>query len=366
MRIAFLTDGIWPDAIGGMQKHSFYLIKYLALNDIKVDVYYAAENANVVIKNFSFDETLNIKFYKINFPKSSIKFPGHYLYSSYKFSKNIFKEFLNNQSYDFIYAQGFTSWYFCKKGVKVGSNLHGLEMFQFTKGFKHKLIQTLMRIPAKYIIKKSEISFSLGGKLTQILEQNNAKKILVTPIGIDDNWLTEPRNKNITTHFVFVGRNEWRKSVDSIYLSLKEISEFNYHFHFIGVNQPENLQSEKVSFYGEIKDPIKIKSILSKCDVLVCPSLAEGMPTVILEAMACGLAIIATDTGATSLLVNNKNGDLIEVNDAIQLKQSLLRFIEMENDELFQLKNESINLVKNQFLWSNSIKTTIQAIKSVL
>lgn len=366
MRIAFLTDGIWPDSIGGMQKHSYYLIKYLALNDIKVDVYYSAENANLVIKNFSFDETLNIKFYKINFPKSYIKFPGHYLYSSYKFSKNIYQEYMKNESYDFVYAQGFTSWFFCKKGVKVGSNLHGLEMFQFTKGFKHKLIQKLMRIPAKYIIKKSDVSFSLGGKLTQILEQNNAQKIIVTPIGIDENWLAEPKNKNNTTQFVFVGRNEWRKSVDSIFSCFKEISEFNYHFHFIGINQPEYVKSNNVSFYGEIKDTEKIKAIVKQCDVLVCPSLAEGMPTVILEAMACGLAIIATDTGATSLLVNNRNGDLIEVNNNNQLKQSIIKFIKMENDEILNLKKESYDLVKNHFLWSNSVKTTIQAIKSVL
>lgn len=366
MRIAFLTDGIWPDSIGGMQKHSFYLIKYLALNDIKVDVFYAAENANLVIKNFNFDETLNITFYKINVPNPSINFPGHYLYSSYLFSKNIYKEYLKHQPYEFVYAQGFTSWYFCKKGIKVGSNLHGLEMFQFTKGLKHKLIQFLMRIPAKYIIKNSDVSFSLGGKLTQILEHNKAKKVLVTPIGIDENWLTEPNSKDTTTQFVFIGRNEWRKSVVSIFSCINEMSELNFHFHFIGINQPENFNSKKVTFYGEIKDSEKIKSIIKQCDVLVCPSLAEGMPTVILEAMACGLAIIATDTGATSLLVNNKNGDLIEVNNLIQLKQSLIRFINMKKDELFQLKMESHYLVKNQYLWSNSVKTTIQAIKSVL
>ena len=44
MRIALLTDGLWPDTIGGMQKHSFYLAKYLALNGHHVDVYYCAND----------------------------------------------------------------------------------------------------------------------------------------------------------------------------------------------------------------------------------------------------------------------------------------------------------------------------------
>ena len=41
-------------------------------------------------------------------------------------------------------------------------------------------------------------------------------------------------------------------------------------------------------------------------DVLVVPSLSEGMPTVILEAMARGKAVIATDVGAVSDLVSEE------------------------------------------------------------
>ncbi|WP_081782592.1 hypothetical protein [Marinilabilia salmonicolor] len=41
MRIALLTDGIYPHIMGGMQKHSYYLAKYLARAGVKVDVYHA-------------------------------------------------------------------------------------------------------------------------------------------------------------------------------------------------------------------------------------------------------------------------------------------------------------------------------------
>ena len=40
MRIALLTDGIYPYVMGGMQRHSYYLAKYLARAGVHVDLYH--------------------------------------------------------------------------------------------------------------------------------------------------------------------------------------------------------------------------------------------------------------------------------------------------------------------------------------
>ena len=40
MRIAIFTTGIYPYITGGIQKHSYYLAKYLAKNKIYVDLYH--------------------------------------------------------------------------------------------------------------------------------------------------------------------------------------------------------------------------------------------------------------------------------------------------------------------------------------
>jgi glycosyltransferase involved in cell wall biosynthesis len=68
-------------------------------------------------------------------------------------------------------------------------------------------------------------------------------------------------------------------------------------------------------------------------DVLVCPSHHEGMPMVVLEAMACGLPIIATNVGGLPDLVQNGvNGLLVPPGQPDQLAAALhqLAF----NDEL--------------------------------
>ena len=57
------------------------------------------------------------------------------------------------------------------------------------------------------------------------------------------------------------------------------------------------------------------------------------MPTVILEAMACGCAIIATDVGAVKTMVNEKNGSLIKNDDIVTELEKAIKnyFIKKRN-----------------------------------
>ena len=76
MRIALLTDGIYPHILGGMQKHSFYLAKYFAQNKIQVDLYHPtyAFNEKTFLNCFTPEEITYIHPVFIDFPKSSTFF----------------------------------------------------------------------------------------------------------------------------------------------------------------------------------------------------------------------------------------------------------------------------------------------------
>jgi len=59
-------------------------------------------------------------------------------------------------------------------------------------------------------------------------------------------------------------------------------------------------------------------------DLLVLPSLSEGLPNVILEAMALGTPVLATKVGAVELVItNNQNGFLVESGDASKLSERI-------------------------------------------
>jgi glycosyltransferase involved in cell wall biosynthesis len=118
-------------------------------------------------------------------------------------------------------------------------------------------------------------------------------------------------------------------------------------------------------YHGPIQDEKKIQHILRDSDVLVCPSWSEGMPTVILEAMASGCAIIASDVGAISEQVNSENGILIEPGNKKQIKQAIEKIIQMDNEQLLEMKRNSIQKIKDKFLWENVADKTIEEIRRV-
>lgn len=81
-----------------------------------------------------------------------------------------------------------------------------------------------------------------------------------------------------------------------------------------------------VEFLGELPHP-QAMELLATCNLFVLPSYTEGFPNVILEAMALGKAIVATEVGAIPEMLNNNCGLLIQPKDVKSLANSLLKLI---------------------------------------
>ncbi|MCW3082863.1 MAG: glycosyltransferase family 1 protein [Bacteroidetes bacterium] len=372
MKVALLTDGIYPYVIGGIQKHSFYLAKYFALNKIEVDLYHTANDLSKAdsLDCFSEEEKKYIHSYTIPFPKLD-KFPGHYIRETKAYSETIFEKLKQNTPVDFIYIQGLCGMklFENKHELKTpaGVNFHGLEMFQKAASLRSKAEQYLFRKPVLRSLHAADVVFSLGGKLTELLiEQGIPKeKISQVSIGIDSSWL---REETIILHskitFVFTGRYERRKGIEELMSVLSTIKNQQFDFHFIGgIPEEKKLVAPNITYWGNINDPEKIKNILKTADVLVCPSYSEGMPTVILEAMASGMAIVASNVGAVSEQVSAANGILIEPGNKRQLEKALLDMISVDPERLISMKKQSIALIKERFLWEAIILKNIAAIQ---
>jgi len=77
-----------------------------------------------------------------------------------------------------------------------------------------------------------------------------------------------------------------------------------------------------VEFIGELPHS-KAMELLKACDLLVLPSYTEGFPNVILEAMAFGKAIVATDVGAIPEMLEGDCGILVKPKDVEGLRIAL-------------------------------------------
>jgi len=75
---------------------------------------------------------------------------------------------------------------------------------------------------------------------------------------------------------------------------------------------------------GAVKDPW---AHLASLDVFVLPSLWEGMPFAVLEAMGCGLPVVATDVGGVSDMIPDETyGTVVPPADAGALERAILRY----------------------------------------
>jgi glycosyltransferase involved in cell wall biosynthesis len=69
--------------------------------------------------------------------------------------------------------------------------------------------------------------------------------------------------------------------------------------------------------------PEQVAEWICASDVLTLPSWSEGYPNVVVEGLACGRPVVATDVGGTKEILNEHNGILIPPRDAQVLQQAL-------------------------------------------
>jgi glycosyltransferase involved in cell wall biosynthesis len=364
MRIALVTDGIFPYVIGGMQKHSYYLCKYLVRMGLEVDLYHTNQSSYDIekLELFTAEEKAKINSIVIKFPESD-KIPGHYLRSSYKYSMAVYEAYRRREKVDFIYCKGFSGWELARRKkaktitTPLAVNFHGYEMFQPAPSLRIKIEQHLLfRGPVKFICNNADYVLSYGSKIDDIIKSIPIppSKIISIPTGIEENWvndqikLTGPIKK-----YLFIGRYERRKGIQELTSAIRQIKQTNCEFNFIGPIPIENqLKKENVIYHGAISNQDEIKEITRKCDILICPSYSEGMPNVIMEGMASGLAIIATNVGAVNLLVDENTGNLLELEELPYLQKIIENFNDLDASTVNAMKNNAVEKIKKNFLWS--------------
>lgn len=83
---------------------------------------------------------------------------------------------------------------------------------------------------------------------------------------------------------------------------------------------------QNIQFLGKISDT---RVVYQASDVLALPSLREGLPLVILEAMACGIPVVATAVdGIPDAVIDGKTGFLIETANVEMLVEKLIHLIQ--------------------------------------
>lgn len=365
MKIAVVSNGIWPDKIGGIQKHSYELVLSLAERGLEVGVFFPIENPDYMNKFFK-ENFRNVYLFPVQISALPTLFPGHYLFNLFLRSRKIRHALINSPFQpDFVLTQGLIGWGFRNIPFKTISHLHGLEMFQKSYSLKEIISKVPFQWISKSIIKHSDYQCYFGPYTANLLKELGSKRLIPFP-----NAIRLERNAPFTVSteylasnkkpisFVYLGRYEFRKGIHLLTKILRELLEnFQFEFHFIGdIPAKVQLIHPQIFYHGKIQEERKIRLILQKSEVLVLPSFAEGMPTCILEAMSEKTAIIATKVGENSLLVCESNGWIIDPHQESSLKQAMEEALNCDYKTLKEKAEKSYQMVIKKYTWEKVIR----------
>ncbi len=367
LKVVFCTDGIFPHQVGGMQRHSKLLAEALSKYDLELFVIHPHEGTQV------FDDKYGIR----EFPIPGIDKRKNYLKESKAYSKRVYYVIKELPDDTIIYNQGFAVWYGLDElSHRVITNPHGLEPFQgITRQDKLKSIP--FQHVFKRIFRKSRLTVSLGGHLTTILQEMLPEEcITVLPNAVVHKQPSEFRKKPDSQEKIclfFLARFAKNKGIHILMKAIDELNkeglEEKLHFKLGGTGPlyqeyKNSTQLKNVELLGFVSDD-ELVQLYREADVFVFPTLFEGMPTVVLEAMSNYLPIIVSDTGATGELVTADNGFIIRPDNVQDLKSAIVSYLNLSAEEKNKMSVSSFERCMKNFTWESTAKKHFQVFNKI-
>lgn len=162
-----------------------------------------------------------------------------------------------------------------------------------------------------------------------------------------------------------------RKGFRYLIEAINEVRRYRDDFIcFIGGEGPEREKLQKIINDLDLQDFAKLIGYIpdellpiwmNACDIFVLPSLGEGSPLVMFEALACGKPFIGTKVGAIPEIIISKDyGLLCPATDHECLAEKILIALEKEWDR------EKIRKYAEQFTWDRIAEKTLRLYQSIL
>ena len=181
-------------------------------------------------------------------------------------------------------------------------------------------------------------------------------KIKVITVGLEEkipnDLFLKPKEKK---HIIHVGGFSFEKNhkeLISIFKKILKVKPETY-LHLIGAGKlkPEiedlvrnERINNKVFFYGFVNNPL---DYIYSGDILVLPSIIEGLPGVVLEAMYCKTPVVAYDVGGISEIVQEHTGFLVNKNDKETFAEAVIKILQDRPETKVENANK---MVKQSFM----------------
>lgn len=206
--------------------------------------------------------------------------------------------------------------------------------------------------------------------LRNYLESNT--KVYVVPYG--SNFPVEYKTnffENGYLNFIFVGQVSYRKGAHYLLEAFEHFSNMDdVILHMVGMYNPHDTLYKKyckqknIVFHGFLAHD-NVRELFKKCDVMIIPSLSEGMTLSGLEGMSQGLPLICTaNSGVNDLIEDYKNGIIVSAQSSDELVSSVQWFV-FHKDMIPEMSRNVSSIIKEN-TWERYYKQMGELCESVL
>jgi len=368
MKILRVVGDIYPDVVGGLEIHAHELSKMQANLGHTVMVF--TSNTNNLPTEEAKDGYKIIRYSRI------VKLFGNSI------SLDLFTRLMKNRhTYDVIHAH---SHLFMSTNVCAFMRLIGSSPFIITN---HGLMSASAPVWFNTLYLKTIGRWTLN-RSDQIICYTDIEKERIEKLGIDPTKISVIHNGVDTTLFVpvsakkpkdrkqiiWVGRYVQGKGVEYLIEAFSQVLKKipNAHLTLVG-DGPEKTEIEEKIQNLQIQSSVTLLDDVDNADlprmyiqsnVFVLPSLMEGVPRTLLEAIACGTPVITTNLPHLRNIVDGA-GFVVPPQNPQVLSEAIITIL--ENSSLAEKMGQSGRTkIELWYSWQDTVKKTLELYKSVI
>ena len=274
--------------IGGIAQHVQGLTKFLQNKGHQVEIISSENTFTIPIKGLKNPSFMLSSYIKSKFKKDFDIVHAHNIPSALAMKNSEGKKILSLHG---VFSQQI-------------DQLHGKTIGSMSKKYEQDALKWADAIT---VVSKEAFDYytSLGYNVFQV------------PNAIDIESLPSNEDRRYPKQIIFAGRLSSEKGIDSL-IEIGKKLPIDIQLIILGTGPEEQkikelaINQKNIHYFGYQNKENTI-SLIRGSDILIQPSLKEGISSTILESMACGTVVIASNVGGNpELIENNVNGIIIE------------------------------------------------------
>jgi len=250
-----------------------------------------------------------------------------------------------------------------------GGDVPGFRPYDFA--MYHRLIGPILHL----VWRKASAVVANSQGLRMLAENfDNKVNIDIVPNGVDISNYFPPADRDWQNpRLLWTGRLVYQKGLDVLFNALEGLKDLSWTLTLVG-DGPQRLELETMVQEKGIADRVSFKGWLERgelsqyyqeSNIFVFPSRHEGMPNAVLEAMASGLPIIATEiAGNEELIIPGKTGLLVPSEDPGLLAQALTDLL-TDPTQRMQMGLAARKRVETHYTWDSVARQYLSIIGKI-